>query len=59
MTMPVPLNTQQNVEQEAAKWGSEWIAKNAPEPMTWPEDLGERMPELRGAAIREAALTFP
>ena len=57
--LEVPLDGQQAVDVEAAKWAAEWqVGQDAPMPV-WPDALGEPLPQLCiDAAVREC-LKFP
>ena len=54
-----PLTQQESVDSEAAKWADVWqqgVVGNHPR---WPADMGQVLPDLAVAQLREACYTFP
>ena len=56
----IPLSSQQEVDEEAAKWGKEWAIEALPPSIHWP--ASDQMAELQALsvdAMEKAAGTFP
>ena len=56
----VPLSSQQEVDDEAARWATEWAVQEPWTPIPWPSISGciDDLPALSVSILREAALTF-
>ena len=54
-----PATAQQEADDEAEAWGKHWGVGTQMEPLQWPDDMGEGLPELIVEELLEASGTFP